>query len=90
MQLGNLFVEDFFMLVEELERKCQEYGRNEEETVEEGLAYFKLYRGMMEAIDAYKNSFMDVKIIYNTDEKVKRYCECQKTYYLLEADRKHI
>ena len=85
--MSVLFVEDFFMLVEGLERRCQQYMKAEGELVDECGRYFKLYRGMMAAIDSYKNSFMDVRIIYNTDEKVKRYNECQRTYLQLQHDK---
>lgn len=35
---------------------------------------------MLAKIEAYKNSFMDVKLIYNSDEKIRLYSECTKTY----------
>lgn len=41
---------------------------------------------MTSNIEAYKSSFMDVKIIYNKDEKIKRYNECVYTYKNLEED----
>ena len=43
---------------------------------------------MMAKIEAYKNSFMDVKLIYNTEEKLKLYNECLQNYRrLLELAR---
>jgi hypothetical protein len=31
-------------------------------------------------MDYYKNSFTDVKLIYNMDEKNKRYLACEQNY----------
>ena len=35
---------------------------------------------MLNAIEAYKSSFSDVALIYNNDEKVKRYNYCESLY----------
>ena len=35
-------------------------------------------------IDNYKETFTDVKIIYNMDEKIKRYNVCETTYKNLQ------
>ena len=45
-----------------------------------------MYRQMSSNVEAYKSSFMDVKIIYNRDERIKRYNECVYTYKNLEED----
>lgn len=41
---------------------------------------------MQASVESYKITFMDVKMIYNKDEKVKRYNECLYTYKNLEED----
>jgi hypothetical protein len=35
---------------------------------------------MIANIEAYKSSFTDVKLIYNMDEKIKRFNACEGTY----------
>ena len=40
---------------------------------------------MLGAIELYKDSFSDVNLIYNLDEKVKRYENCQSTYRITEG-----
>lgn len=35
---------------------------------------------MISNIESYKNSFTDVKLIYNMDEKNKRFNACEGTY----------
>jgi hypothetical protein len=35
--------------------------------------YFSTYKDMMDSIEVYKNCFMDVKLIYNNEEKIKLY-----------------
>lgn len=43
---------------------------------------------MMTKIESYKNSFLDVKLIYNTEEKLKLYNDCLQNYKrLLELSR---
>ena len=37
-------------------------------------------------IDNYKETFTDVKIIYNMDEKIKRYNVCETTYKTLQDE----
>ena len=39
---------------------------------------------MMGKIEAYKNSFMDVKLVYNNEEKLKLYNDCLQNYKKLE------
>jgi hypothetical protein len=41
---------------------------------------------MLLAVDNYKNSFTDVKLIYNADEKIKRYQECLALYRNMQED----
>lgn len=35
---------------------------------------------MLASIDYYKTSFTDVKLIYNVEEKNKRYLNCETLY----------
>lgn len=83
-------MDDFFLLVAELEKKCKDYVKYEQNLIEDCGKYFKIYKNMLSLIEIYKNSFMDVKIIYNTEEKLKRYNECVKTYRLLGDNLREI
>jgi hypothetical protein len=40
---------------------------------------------MLAAIEAYKNSFSDVTLIYNMDEKVRRYQICENNYKAVQT-----
>lgn len=42
---------------------------------------------MISAIQQYKNSFTDVNLIYNMDEKIKRFTVCENLYN--EANLQH-
>jgi hypothetical protein len=35
---------------------------------------------MVQSLEIYKTSFTDVKLIYNNDEKIKRYIACETIY----------
>ena len=48
--------------------------------IENCKKYFGTFKDMMNNIEAYKNSFIDVKVIYNTEEKLKIYGECLQNY----------
>lgn len=41
---------------------------------------------MVNSIEYYKESFTDVRVIYNIDEKVKRYNACETTYKTLQEE----
>lgn len=40
---------------------------------------------MLTAIELYKDSFSDVNLIYNLDEKIRRYENCEATYRAVEV-----
>lgn len=42
--------------------------------------YFTSYKEMLDKIEAYKNTFMDVKLIYNNEEKLKLYSDCAQHF----------
>ena len=42
--------------------------------------YFISYKEMIDKIESYKNTLLDVKLIYNTEEKVKLYSDCAQQY----------
>lgn len=66
-------MEDYNGLVDDLQAKSREYFESEQNVIENCKKYFGAYKEMMANIEAYKNSFMDVKLIYNTEEKLKLY-----------------
>jgi hypothetical protein len=45
---------------------------------------------MISLIESYKNSFTDVKLIYNMDEKNKRFNACEANYCTLSEELKVI
>ena len=45
---------------------------------------------MLASIEAYKSSFSDVNLIYNRDEKIKRYNLCEKTFKSIEEEYESI
>ena len=53
------------------------YKAHEQVLVELSKKYFRTHKNMLTSIDLYKETFTDVKIIYNMDEKTKRYAICE-------------
>lgn len=45
---------------------------------------------MLTSIENYKKTFTDVKMIYNKEEKNKRYCLCEATYEEMMAEYNQI
>ena len=45
---------------------------------------------MLGSIEAYKSSFSDVNLIYNMNEKLRRYAACEKNYRGIEEEYKII
>jgi archaellum component FlaC len=45
---------------------------------------------MLASIDSYKETFTDVKIIYNIQEKMKRYTICENNYKALQEELDNI
>lgn len=41
---------------------------------------------MLVSIDAYKDSFTDVALIYNMDEKIRRYNTCESNYKMVTEE----
>ena len=80
MELSNVFVEDCKLLIEELKVKGRDYIEAEQNVVATCKKYFISYKEMLEKIEAYKNTLLDVKLIYNTEEKVKLYSDCAQQY----------
>lgn len=39
-----------------------------------------MQRTMLQNVEMYKASFTDVKLVYNADERIKRYVACESTY----------
>ena len=49
-----------------------------------------MYRNMMVAVDLYKQSFSDVNLIYNEEEKIQRYESCETVYRQIYVLKGHI
>lgn len=60
------------------------YKAHEQVLMELSKKYFRTHKTMMTSIDVYKETFTDVKIIYNIDEKKKRYAICEGQYKNLQ------
>jgi hypothetical protein len=82
--MNNLFIADYNVLVEALQEKGKGYLASEQNVVETCKKYFSVYKAMMSKIEAYKTSFVDVKLIYNNEEKVRLYMDCSHNYKKLE------
>lgn len=59
------------------------YKSHEQILFELSKKYFRTHKNMLENIDYYKISFTDVKLIYNVDEKNKRFAVCENNYKTL-------
>ena len=59
------------------------YSANEQILLELSKKYYRTHKNMLNQIEAYKDSFTDVKLIYNTQQKTKRYATCEATYQTL-------
>ena len=55
------------------------YKAHQQILAELSKKYFRTHKVMSGNIDSYKQTFTDVKIIYNMDEKIKRYNLCEST-----------
>lgn len=52
--------------------------------------YSRTFKNMITCLDSYKGSFTDARLIYNTEEKVKRYQQCETSYKGLQDELKVI
>lgn len=56
------------------------YKAHEQVLVELSKKYLRTHKNMLTSVDLYKETFTDVKIIYNMDEKNKRYAICEANH----------
>ena len=56
------------------------YKSHEQILFELSKKYFRSHKNMLTNIESYKSSFTDVKLIYNMDEKNKRFNACEGTF----------
>jgi len=54
--------------------------------IELSKKYFRTLKGMIASIEYYKETFTDVRVIYNMDEKIKRYTACENTFKNLQEE----
>ena len=52
--------------------------------------YFRSMKTVQNSIESYKTSFSDVKLIYNNEERLKRYNTCKIDYDNICTDHSHI
>lgn len=55
--------------VQNFQQQVKNYQFNEQIAIELSKKYFKSLKNIIGSMDAYKNSFSDVKLIYNYREK---------------------
>lgn len=79
---NNLF-SNFSNLVLTFQGLIRGYRGHEGILMELSKKYQRTHKNMLESIEAYKMSFTDVKLIYNIDEKNKRYTFCEHNYKAL-------
>ena len=48
--------------------------------------YYKSKKHFLSSVEGYKNSFSEVKLIYNMNEKNKRYAQCEGAYKTVVED----
>jgi hypothetical protein len=71
---------DYCNLTSKLQGLIRVYRNHEQNLFELSKKYFKGHKNMIANIEMYKNSFTDVKLIYNMDEKNRRYNNCEGSY----------
>lgn len=52
----------------------------ETQLVENTKKYTKTHKMLIQSLESYKVAFQDVKLIYNLEEKVKRYKVCSSQF----------
>jgi hypothetical protein len=66
------------------------YKTREQSLFELSKKYFRGHKNMIANIELYKSSFTDVKLIYNMDEKNRRYNNCEGIFKNLIEEIKAI
>jgi hypothetical protein len=82
----NVILDEFAKCIQGLQTDVRKYAENEQILQELGKKYLRSHKNMMNAIEAYKSSLTNVNLIYNTDEKLRRYHTCETSFKLVEAD----
>lgn len=62
------------------------YKAHEQVLMELSKKYYRTHKTMINSIESYKETFTDVKIIYNIQEKMKRYTICENHYKTLQEE----
>ena len=52
----------------------------ETQLIENVKKYAKVHKMLIQSLESYKVAFQDVKLIYNLEEKVKRYKVCSSHF----------
>ena len=88
--LCNTIFHDFSKVVLNFQTSMRKYQEYEQVIGQLSKKYYRTHKSMLTSIDAYKSSFSDVNIIYNLDEKLKRYNVCEKTFKTIEEEYESI
>ena len=84
--LCNTIFLDFSKIIMSFQTSIRKYQEYEQILSELSKKYFRSHKNMLLSIDAYKSSFSDVTLIYNMEEKTKRYYACEKAYKGIEEE----
>jgi hypothetical protein len=90
IEMSNNLFKNYSNLILSFQSVIRTYLKNEQILADQSKRYFKSHKLMQQNIELYKASFTDVKLIYNTDEKIKRYLACEANYKLLIEEIKMI
>lgn len=76
---NSLFLE-YSNVVLNFQQHIRNYQALEQIVFEMSKKYWRTFKGMVGSLDSYKSSFTDARLIYNVEEKVKRYQLCETGY----------
>jgi len=84
-KICNAILEDFSKFMQGFQTNVRKYLESEQILQELSKKYYRSHKNMISSMDSYKNSFTDVTLIYNMDEKTKRYQTCENNYKCILA-----
>lgn len=76
---SNIFT-NYSNLILSFQGTIRSYKSHEQILCELSKKYFRTHKNMISLMESYKSSFTDVKLIYNMDEKNKRFNACEATF----------
>lgn len=88
--MGKNLFNEYSNLILSFQSVIRAYIKNEQNLAEHSKKYFKIQKTMLQNVEQYKASFTDVKLVYNPDERIKRYITCENTYKGMVDEVKNI